>query len=176
MTGKPAAKNIFLCGFMCSGKTLAGRALARLLRRPFADSDALLAKEHGAPAAELIRRRGLGAFRRLEAALVRRLAAGSGRVIALGGGYYPSGKRAALLKSGVTVFLDCPWPELLDRCAKNASPRPLLAGGPGRAEKLFRRRLPYYRRARLTVKAGGLGPAAAAAKIKKALEHENLHL
>lgn len=170
-----AVGNVWLCGFMCAGKTLAGRALARALRRPFADTDALLARRHGAPAGELIKKRGLGAFRRLEAALVKELAAGGGRVVALGGGFYPSGRRAALLKkSGRTVFLSVPWPELLRRLVKNRRGRPLLAGPWGkaaaRAEKLFRSRLPYYRRAGLTVDISGLTPPQAAARLKKALK------
>ena len=159
---------------MCAGKTLAGRALARALRRPFADCDALLARRHGAPAGELIRRRGLGAFRRLEAALVGELAAQGGRVVALGGGFYPSGRRAALLKRGGTaVFLSARWPELLARLESNRRGRPLL-GGPweraaARAEKLFKSRLPYYRRADITVDVSGLTPRQAAARVKKAL-------
>ncbi|HBA59714.1 MAG TPA: hypothetical protein DCZ92_02605, partial [Elusimicrobia bacterium] len=35
-------KNVYLTGFMCAGKTTAGRALARLLRLPFLDSDKLV--------------------------------------------------------------------------------------------------------------------------------------
>lgn len=171
----PPVRNVFLTGFMCAGKTLAGRALARALRRPFADTDALLAARHGAPAGELIKRRGLGAFRRLEAALVKELAAGGGRVIALGGGFYPSGQRAALLKkSGVTVFLACSWPGLAERLKASRGPRPLLAGpwelaGP-RAKKLYAARLPYYRRADLTVNTAGLDPEQTAARIKRALK------
>lgn len=159
---------------MCAGKTLAGRALARALRRPFADTDALLAARHGAPAAVLIKRRGLGAFRRLEAALVKELAGGSGRIVALGGGFYPSGARAGLLKkSGVTVFLACPWPELAKRLKAARGSRPLLAGpwalaGP-RAKKLYAARLPYYRLADLTVNTAGLTPAQTAAKIKRTI-------
>lgn len=167
--------DILLTGFMCSGKTLAGAALARALKRPFADCDALLEKERGMPAAELIKKKGLGNFRKLEAALMRRLAGGGGRVIALGGGFYPSGRRAPLLRrAGVTVFLHCPWPELEKRLKVARAPRPLLAGpwekAAARAKRLYEARLPYYRRADLTVNVGGLSPARAAARIRKALK------
>lgn len=160
---------------MCAGKTLAGRALARALGRPFADTDALLARRHVAAPAELIKKKGLGEFRRLEAALVKELAAANGRVIALGGGFYPSGRRAVLLKnSGVTVFLHCPWPELAERLRKARGPRPLLAGpwnlAEPRAKKLYAARLPYYRRAALNVNTAGLTPAQAAEKIRRALK------
>lgn len=160
---------------MCAGKTATGRALARALRRPFADSDALIEKKHRAPVAALIQKKGLGKFRALEAAQVKRLAAGSGRVIALGGGFYPSGNRAALLKrTGLTVFLYCPWTELEERLRTVRRNRPLLAGpwekaGP-RAKKLYEARLSCYRRADIIVNVAGLNPGRAAAKIKRSLK------
>ncbi len=167
--------NIYLTGFMCSGKTTTGRALARALKRPFADSDALLEKQYGAPVAALIKKKGLGGFRALEAAQVKRLAAGSGKVVALGGGFYPSGKRAALLqKTGLTVFLYCPWTELEERLKSARRSRPLLAGpwekaGP-RAKKLYEARLSCYRRADIIINVAGLNPVRAAVKIKRSLK------
>ena len=171
---EPPVKNIFLTGFMCAGKTRTGRALARSLGLPFRDSDLLLEKNCGAAPAAIIAAKGLGGFRRLEAALVRKLAAGCGQVIALGGGVYPSRKWENLLKkSGVTVFLDCPWPELEERLKGARAPRPLLAGAwkrtAPRAKKLYAARLRFYRRADITVDTGGLTPGLAAQKIKRAL-------
>ena len=167
-------KNVYLIGFMCAGKTSTGRALARMLRRPFLDSDSLFEKEHGAAAAYLIRKKGLGRFRSMEAALVKALAGGCGRVIALGGGIYPSGRRARLLKkTGVTVFLRCPWPELEARLKAARSGRPLLDGpwekAAPRAKKLYARRLSFYRRADITIMTAGLTPAQIAKKTKRAL-------
>ncbi|MDA8243463.1 MAG: hypothetical protein M0025_05015 [Elusimicrobia bacterium] len=160
---------------MCSGKTLAGRALARALGRRFSDSDAAVKLSSGLSAGDFIRKKGLAAFRRAEAAAVGALARAGGGVVALGGGFYPSGRRARLLAStGVTVFLHCPWPELEKRLRAARGPRPLLAGpwekAAARARKLYSARLPYYRRADITVSAAGLSPAAAAARIKKALK------
>lgn len=170
-----AVKNIYLTGFMCSGKTLAGRALAKILGRPFRDSDALFEKAAGVKIADFVKAKGLAAFRLAEAGIIRRLAAETGLVAALGGGFYPSGKRAPLLKgSGVTVFLKCPWPELEQRLRAARGPRPLLAGpwdkASARARKLYSARLPYYRRADITVNVAGLTPGAAAARIIKALK------
>lgn len=168
-------ENVYLTGFMCSGKTLAGRALARLLGLKFADSDAQVRKETGRRPADIIRREGLAAFRAAEAAAVGRLARRGGRVVALGGGFYPSGRRAALLaRTGTTVFLYCPWPELERRLMSARRGRPLLDGPPARAaaraKKLYAARLPFYRRAAVTVDVSGLNPGQAAKKIRKALE------
>lgn len=164
---------------MCSGKTAAGRLLARRLGLRFADSDALVERRAGMTIAALAAKSGMAAFRKLEAACVRELAAGRGRVIALGGGIYPSGRwRGTLAAGGVTVFLHCPWPELESRLRAARGPRPLLKGpwekAAARAKKLYEKRLPFYRRADMTVRTGGLGPAGTAAAIARGLKNENL--
>lgn len=171
----PPVGNLYLTGFMCAGKTSAGRALAEALGRPFRDADALFVRASGRSVAEFVRVEGLAAFRRAEAAIVRALAAGGGRVVALGGGFYPSGTRAPLLKkSGTTVFLYCPWQELEDRLKAARRGRPLLAGpweqAAPRAKKLYETRLPCYRRADLVVNVAGLNAEQAAAKIKRSLK------
>lgn len=168
------ALNIYLTGFMCAGKTLTGGALAAALGLPFRDSDALLRKKTGTKLAVIIRRDGLAVFRRLESALVKELAARGGQVIALGGGVYPSRRWAGLLKrTGKTVFLDCPWPELAKRLEAERSGRPLLDGtwekALPRAKRLYETRLRFYRRAALKIGTAGLSPRQAAEKIKKAL-------
>lgn len=168
----PPVSAVFLTGFMCAGKTSAGRLLAGKLGLPFRDSDALVARRAGGIAA-LVRKRGLAAFRRLEAAAVKELAAAGG-VIALGGGVYPSRRwRGPLARAGVTVFISCPWKELEARLRTYADGRPLLAGpwpaAAQRARKLYARRLPFYRRADLTVNAAGLDPAGTAELIRKKL-------
>ena len=170
----PAVGNIYLTGFMCSGKTLAGRALARSLGRRFADSDAAVKSATGLSPRDFIVKKGLAAFRSAEAAAVKTLAAAGGRVVALGGGFYPSGRRARLLAaSGVTVFLHCPWPELEKRLKTARGPRPLLAGhwaqAAVRARRLYAARLPYYRRADVTADASAPRPEKVAAAIKSAL-------
>jgi len=167
-------KNIYLAGFMCAGKTLTGRALARLLRRPFCDSDQALEKEYGNTIAGLVREKGLAGFRKAEAAAVKKIAARGGLVAALGGGIYPSPRwKRRLGESGVTVYLHCPWPELKGRLRTARGARPLLAGDWAaacrRAAALYRKRLPFYRRAELTVNTAGLTPRAAAVKIKTLL-------
>lgn len=160
---------------MCAGKTSAGKILARALGRPLADSDALAEKKAGRSISELVEKRGLAVFRKMEAGCVKELAAGKGRVIALGGGIYPSRRwKSALAASGITVFLHCPWAELEKRLRPAAGTRPLLKGGWAaagpRAKRLYSRRLRFYRRADLTINTAGLTPAQTAAKIEKAIK------
>lgn len=170
----PALKNIYLTGFMCSGKTSAGRLLARRLGRPFADCDSLVEKKAGKKIAQIAAEQGMAAFRKLEAAQLKELFKGGGKIVALGGGVYPSSKWRRGLAAGITVFLYCGWTELEPRLKKFRAGRPLLAGpwakASARAEKLYARRLPYYRRADITADISGLSPAKSAAAIAGALK------
>lgn len=159
---------------MCAGKTSAGRRLARALGRPFVDSDLRIERETGAGIYALVKKLGLRRFRSIEAALVREVAEGRGQVVALGGGVYPSRRWEGLLKrTGVVVFLYCPWPEIKKRLKAARGPRPLLKGpwkkaGP-RAKRLYSARLPFYRRADIAINTAGLLPEDTAAGIKDAL-------
>jgi shikimate kinase len=169
-----AVGNVYLTGFMCSGKTTAGRALARLLKADFFDTDELLESRSGLSVHEFIRRKGLRAFREFEAMQVCELAAFRGCVVALGGGVYPSRRWEKLLKStGTVVFLRCPWPELEKRLKAARGPRPLLVGpwakARRRARKLYASRLPGYEKADLAVSTAGVTPAMTAAGIRKKL-------
>lgn len=65
--------NIFLIGFMGSGKTEVGKALHRLTGLPLVDMDHLIEKEQGCSIPTLFEERGEAAFRRLESDLLRRL-------------------------------------------------------------------------------------------------------
>ncbi len=156
---------------MGAGKTSAGRALARLLRLPFRDTDEEVRRASGLSAGEFILRRGLAAFRKAEDAALRRLAAGGPAVIALGGGVYPSPRRRGLFrKAGVTVWVRRPLSEMV-RLASAAGGRPLLARGSAAAiGRLFARREKFYALCDLRVDAAGLGPAASAREIRRKLE------
>jgi len=74
---------------MGTGKAAAGREIARRLCRPFVDMDAEIEARAGRSIAEIFRAEGEAAFRRLEAALCRELAARQGLVVATGGGVTP---------------------------------------------------------------------------------------
>lgn len=171
----PAGLNVYLIGFMGSGKTAAGRALAKKLGVPFADTDLLIRKLSGLGPAAFIKKRGLRSFRRAERSVFRAAARSGGRVIALGGGLMPiEPLRPLFKKSGITVCLECGETVLFKRLKKNLSRRPLLGGGPEQArraiKRLLKKRRPYYRRADLTVNTSDLRPEKTAEKIKKLLK------
>lgn len=159
--------NVALFGFMCSGKTSAGRLLARGLGYSFADTDAVFEKEHG-KISVFVKKKGFGSFRRLEKKLLKTLLKRKRTVIACGGGLFP----AAAGKKCLTVFLRVPWAVLEKRLLSNRKGRPLLADFPGNSgeiKALYGKRMKKYLKAGLAVKLSGETPAAAAGKIRKIL-------
>jgi shikimate kinase len=168
-------KNIYLIGFMGSGKTSAGRALAKKLGLRFSDTDLLIEKLSGLTAAGFIKKRGLRAWRKAENSALRAAAGAEGRVIALGGGIMPTkALRPLFRRSGVTVYLECCEGGLFKRLAGSLAKRPLLGSSPAKAKlaiaQLLKRRRPYYEKADLKINTCGLTPAQTADRVAKMLE------
>ena len=82
MTGEP---NILLTGFMATGKSVVGRALAAALDRVFVDTDQRIVAENQ-PIPQIFAEHGEETFRRLELELAHELADETDLVIATGGG------------------------------------------------------------------------------------------
>jgi shikimate kinase len=143
-----SAQAVFLVGFMGSGKSLVGRALADRLGWGFVDLDAAIEQRAGCTVAEIFRDRGEPEFRSLEhLAIVQVLTElhRGGTVVALGGGAWMDTKNANLIASGgwPAVFLDAPVDVLWERCAPDRAQRPLLASEAAFRE-LYERRRPRY--------------------------------
>ena len=122
-------RNIVLIGLMGAGKTTVGRLIAERLGRPFVDTDDVV--EHTAKRSidEIFAADGERAFRDLEAAAVRSVAALRGQVIAVGGGaVLDHGNVTQLRSTGDLVLLDADPTTLAARIG-DTSTRPLLAGG-----------------------------------------------
>ena len=137
-------KNIVLIGMMGSGKTTVGKLLAKRLRRPFVDTDALIEEREGRSIPEIFERDGEDAFRALELALSRELSGQSGLVIACGGGLpNQDGAIRALKENGLVFWLDRDPVETYD--GLNVSHRPLARSGRHDFIQRYQARAPIYR-------------------------------
>ena len=133
-------RNIVLIGLMGAGKTTVGQAVAERLGRPFVDTDTLVEAEAHRSVAEIFATDGERAFRRLEAAAVRRVAALRGQVIAVGGGaVLDAGNVTQLRSTGDLVLLDADPSTLAERVGDTES-RPLLSGADDPSAELGRLR------------------------------------
>lgn len=106
-------QNIVLVGMPSSGKTTVGKTVAKLLDRPFFDSDKEIVKKAGKSIPEIFVDQGEAAFRALEREVIAELSKKSGVVIATGGGVILSKENVdALKQNGVVMFLDRPLEKL----------------------------------------------------------------
>jgi len=120
-----------LVGMMGAGKTTIGSRLARLLDRPFVDSDVQVERRAHRTVRQIFERDGEAAFRVLEAeALAEALFSEEPSVIAAAGGTVldPLNRRR-MQDCGTVVFLDAPPDALVGRVGGDDH-RPLLGDDP----------------------------------------------
>ena len=163
----PTALTAVLIGPMAAGKTAVGRELARRLREPFADLDALIVQGAGKPIAQIFAEDGEDHFRDLEAQLLAVALSTRTGVLALGGGAPMRPESAALLRGCPVVLLQVDE-QIVQARLRRAQDRPLLSGEDPlrRWREINERRMPHYRDlACWTVDSDGSPPAAVARRI-----------
>lgn len=122
-------RNVVLTGFMGTGKTTVGRALAARLDYEFVDTDLLIELKAGKAVAAIFQHDGESVFRQWERVVSRQLAESSATVIATGGRLMLDADNAALLSARSHVFCLTAEPEeIVRRLAADSGQRPLLAG------------------------------------------------
>ena len=154
----PGEASVFLVGPMGSGKTAVGRALARLLRFAFLDSDAEIEARTGVDISFIFEKEGEEGFRLRERDVIAELTQRHGIVLATGGGaiLLPE-NRACLANRGVAVYLEASIRQQFERTRQSRN-RPLLADVDPRVRlaELMQLREPLYREvARLVVATDG---------------------
>jgi shikimate kinase len=163
---------IFLVGFMGSGKSTVGRALAEELGWSFADLDEDIEQREGMPIVQIFDTRGEAEFRRAETAAlrerIRSVESGRPWVIALGGGAFLSEENFEIVSNnGVSVWLDCPFSTVERRLAGphvEYNHRP-LARDPEKLRELFAVRRSGYQRADYCIVVENDDAGATTAKI-----------
>lgn len=159
MNGSSGLTVIYLTGFMGSGKSTAGRALAGRLGRPFIDLDDQIESREGCSAARLFAQSGEAAFREAERRALEALPLEICPVVATGGGIVLSRENLCLMaRTGLRVWLNCPLAEIVRRLESTSGERerrPLWSGGLEGLGRLLEQRTPAYASADLTVDAAG---------------------
>jgi len=149
---------IALVGFMGSGKTTVGRALASRIGYAFLDSDDEIESRAQATVSDIFRIHGETFFRELEQGAIRDLLEGEGRVIATGGGAFAQARCAEeLLARAFTVHLECDLSESLRR-ARASGGRPLLDQDAAAVASLYAGRKDKYARAHVSIDTTGRSP------------------
>jgi len=141
--------NLYLVGFMGTGKTTVGRAVSPRLGFPCLDSDQEIERTTGKTIPEIFATEGEAEFRRLERAYITDGHPSSRVIVACGGGLVVQpGMRELLHERGVVICLHASFETILARVGRQGN-RPLLdvADKEDRVRQLYAEREPIYKRA-----------------------------
>ena len=164
-------RNIILVGFMASGKTSVGRALAERTGWTLVDADYVIVSRAGKPIHRIFSEDEEPAFRELERQVIADLCAGERQVIASGGGSFVDAQnREVMLAGGLVFFLSASPATILRRVQEEdgGGPiRPLLAvdDPEARIAELLGQRHPAYAQAHHTVETDALTSQGVAGEI-----------
>lgn len=167
-----AKNNIFLIGFMGTGKTTVSRRLGALLRYRELDMDQELERREGMKISEMFEKKGEAYFRALETALLEELRQASECLVSCGGGAALREENVERMKESGAVVLLTASPETVLKRVRGGGDRPLLNGNMNLSyiADLMERRAPFYRAAAdITVTTDGRDPGEIAEEIRERL-------
>lgn len=119
-------RNIYLVGFMATGKTVVGKLLARRLKKKFLDMDGRIEGHEGMRISDIFAQKGESYFRVAEKRMVKEIADLSDCVVACGGGVVIDPENVAVLKkSGTLICLKADVKTIIARTS-GTTQRPLL--------------------------------------------------
>jgi shikimate kinase len=163
-------RRLLLVGFMGSGKTLVGQALARRLGWGFRDFDQEVKIRSGLPIPEIFRQHGEGHFREMEAQVGQEVLLDESVVLASGGGW-PTvlGRMEGLPEGTLSVWLIVTPEEAVRRAREEGPTRPLLeVKDPlARARKILAEREVHYRKAEVALDSQEGNPEELARRIEE---------
>ena len=150
---------IVLVGFMGSGKSTVGKILSEKLSIPFRDLDSIIVENTGMSIPEIFQNKGETAFRELERFfLLSELSKKTNFILSTGGGT-PAYKdnMEKINQSGISIFLYADFETLYNRISGDKN-RPLTSLSKEELKELYKKRLPFYRKALFTVNTTGKTP------------------
>ena len=153
-------KNIVLTGFMGTGKTTIGRALAKKLQMRLVDIDEEIEKEQKMSINDIFSRHGEPHFRDIETAMIQELSRDKNIIISTGGGAVLRDENMEALKeNGIIFCLNATAETILERTGRSQD-RPLLKveNPKEKINELLAYRRPFYERAGIMIATDGKTP------------------
>jgi shikimate kinase len=166
-------KNIYLIGFMGSGKSTVGPLLAEKLDHAFFDTDECIVNETGKSIPEIFAEDGEDFFREKEREAIQFVSQLENFVVSVGGGAVMNTRNwLALKSSGLIIYLKCDAESIYQR-VKNDLNRPLLNKARNKREQisvLLNQRAHTYEQADLIIDTANLTPESVVQKIVQEIE------
>ena len=173
----PADTNLYLVGFMGTGKSTVGRILARQIGFRFLDSDHEIERTQGRAVSKIFAEDGEVKFRELEREFIERGHPATGCIVACGGGLVvPAGMLELLRSRGVVICMHAPLETILER-TRHTTHRPLfqVENREQRVRELFAAREEIYRRTGTMVLTDRRPMKEIAAHVLRVYRHEAAH-
>mgnify|MGYP001080117682 CR=1 FL=1 len=167
-------KNIYLVGFMGTGKTTVGKILAKKLNKKFIETDEVIEKKEKKKIVDIFREYGEPYFRRLEKELIKKISKKKDLIVSCGGGLICNEENLKILKeTGIVFNLSASVKTIYNR-TKNSSSRPLLnvENPKERIRSLLNKRMPFYKQAHYSIKTDKLSKEEVADRIIKILKEK----
>ena len=167
---------VSLLGLRGAGKSSIGAKLARRLRVPFIELDALVAREAGMSLDTIFEIHGEAYFHRLERETLRRLldeCEGRGGVVATGGSIVTDKETFALLKQRtITLWLKARASDHWDRVVAQGDARPMRGRTNAMSElkALLKLRTPLYAQAAQTIDTSNVALDETVERVLKAVK------
>ncbi|MCX5706310.1 MAG: shikimate kinase [Candidatus Omnitrophica bacterium] len=161
--------NIYLIGFMGTGKTAVGGELAKKKKWQFVDLDDLIELREKKTIASIFAKEGEPYFRRLESKVLKDVANEKNFVVACGGGIVTNKDNIKIMKASGMVICLAAKPEIILKRTARFTHRPLLnvANPKERIELLLKLRAPYYAQADKSIDTSKFSIKEVVAKISR---------
>lgn len=121
-------KNIYLIGFMGTGKSTIARELEKMTGAKRVEMDRLIEEKQGMAITEIFEQYGEEYFRDLETELLRSFVRQENLIVSCGGGSVLREENARLMKDAGNIVLLTAAPETVYERVKDSTNRPILNG------------------------------------------------
>ena len=166
-------KNIYLIGFMGTGKTVVGEILAKKMDKEFIEMDAVIEDKQGLEIVDIFSQQGEDYFRSLEKVLLGELSEREDLVVSCGGGLVCDQENLKLLKETGVVFALTASVSTIYQRTKKYSHRPILnVDNPQeKIKQLITKRASCYAQAQYSIDTDNLFPEEVVDKILATLSN-----
>jgi len=160
--------NLYLVGFMGSGKTAVAKEIAESTDLKYIEMDELIEKKEARSINDIFKDSGEDYFRKVEKEALKEISLADKQVVSCGGGVVIDEANVNLMKdSGVLICLQAS-PDVIYKRVKNNKDRPLLnvENPQVKIEELLRIRRPYYQKANYIIETDNLSVQQVAQEVK----------